>query len=46
MASTTHNANHYYVPNPSTYPVILSAGLLALAAGFILALMHFLLADG
>jgi cytochrome c oxidase subunit 3 len=36
MASNTHNANHYYVPNPSTYPVILSAGLLSLAAGFIL----------
>jgi cytochrome c oxidase subunit 3 len=36
MASNTHNANHYYVPNPATYPVILSAGLLALAAGFIL----------
>ncbi len=35
MASNTHNANHYYVPNPATYPVVLSAGLLALAAGFI-----------
>ena len=35
MASHTHNANHYYVPNPVAYPVILSAGLLALASGFI-----------
>ena len=34
MSSQTHN-NHYYVPNPVAYPVILSAGLLALAAGFI-----------
>ena len=41
MASNTHNANHYYVPNPSTYPVVLSAGLLALAAGFILSINAF-----
>ena len=41
MASNTHNANHYYVPNPATYPVILSAGLLALAAGFILNINSF-----
>jgi cytochrome c oxidase subunit 3 len=35
MASRTHHADHYYVPNPVIYPVIVSLGLLLLAAGFI-----------
>lgn len=29
------NAQHYYVPHPSPYPFILSAGLLLLTSGFI-----------
>jgi len=32
----THSENHYFVPNPVAYPVMISAGLLSLAAGFIL----------
>lgn len=31
----THSENQYFVPNPVAYPVIISAGLLSLAAGFI-----------
>jgi len=31
----TQTQNHYFVPNPTTYPFVLSAGLLALVAGFI-----------
>ena len=32
---TTHSNNHYYVPHGSVYPAVISAGLLALASGFI-----------
>lgn len=32
---TTHSNNHYFVPHGAIYPVVLSAGLLALASGFI-----------
>jgi cytochrome c oxidase subunit III len=32
----THSENHYFVPNPAIYPVIIAAGLLSLATGFIL----------
>lgn len=32
---TTHSNNHYFVPHGAIYPVILSAGLLAMASGFI-----------
>jgi len=41
MSSQTHTANHYYVPNPVAYPVILSSGLLALATGFIFNINNF-----
>lgn len=34
-------AQHYYVPNPSPYPVILSAGLLLLTSGFIFNMNHY-----
>ncbi|MDR2875681.1 MAG: cytochrome c oxidase subunit 3 [Methylobacillus sp.] len=34
MTTQTHEG-HYFVPNPSIYPVILSASLLLLAGGFI-----------
>jgi len=34
----THSEHHYFVPNPVAYPVILSAGLLTLASGFILSI--------
>lgn len=37
MTTQTHEG-HYFVPNPSPYPVILSAGLLSLVAGFILSI--------
>ena len=40
MATQTHEG-HYFVPNPSPYPVILSAGLLSLTAGFIFNVNHF-----
>lgn len=36
MATSANN--HYFVPNPAIYPVIISAGLLSLAAGFILSI--------
>jgi cytochrome c oxidase subunit 3 len=32
---TTHSSNHYFVPHGAIYPVVLSAGLLSLASGFI-----------
>lgn len=35
MSSQTHSEQHYYVPEPVSYPVTTSAGLLALASGFI-----------
>jgi cytochrome c oxidase subunit 3 len=41
MSSQSHNGNHYYVPNPVAYPVIMSAGLLTLATGFIFNINHF-----
>jgi cytochrome c oxidase subunit 3 len=34
MTTQTHEG-HYFVPNPSIYPAILSTGILVLAAGFI-----------
>ncbi|MCX7628491.1 MAG: cytochrome c oxidase subunit 3 [Methylophilaceae bacterium] len=34
-------ASHYYVPNPSLYPFILSVGLLLMAAGFIFNINHY-----
>lgn len=39
--TTQTQEGHYYVPNPSPYPVILSAGLMALAAGFIFNVNHY-----
>ncbi len=35
MASRSQQAEHYFVPNPVIYPVIVSLGLLSLASGFI-----------
>lgn len=40
MSAQTHKT-HYFVPDPSIYPVILSTGLLALAAGFIFDVNHY-----
>ena len=38
----SHTAGqHYYVPQPSIYPVILAAGMFFLALGFILKMNHF-----
>lgn len=34
-------AQHYYVPNPSPYPFILSTGLLLLTSGFIFKINHY-----
>lgn len=31
----TQSGNHYFVPNPVAYPVIMSAGIFSLATGFI-----------
>ena len=39
----TESQQHYYVPNPSPYPVILSTGLFFLALGFILKINSFAL---
>ena len=39
-ASTPH-AGHYYVPQPSLYPVFLSGGMFLLALGFILLMNKF-----
>ncbi|HEY3432967.1 MAG TPA: cytochrome c oxidase subunit 3 [Rhodocyclaceae bacterium] len=44
--SSSHAPNHtagqhYYVPQPSIYPVILAAGMFFLALGFILKMNHF-----
>lgn len=38
---TTQAHPHYFVPNPSPYPVILSTGILSLAAGFVFNINHF-----
>lgn len=35
MSSHSNSANHYYVPDPVSYPATTSLGLLALASGFI-----------
>jgi len=40
-ASTAHGGQHYFVPQPSIYPVILAAGMFFLALGFILKMNHF-----
>ncbi|MEZ0238684.1 MAG: cytochrome c oxidase subunit 3 [Methylophilaceae bacterium] len=37
MTTQTHEG-HYFVPNPSIYPAILSTGILLLVAGFILSI--------
>lgn len=37
----TQTQNHYFVPNPTTYPFVLSLGLLALASGFIFSVNNF-----
>ena len=34
--SDTQNHSHYYVPNPSPYPVLMGSGIFLLALGFIL----------
>ena len=34
--SATHNHGHYYVPNPSPYPVLMGSSVFLLALGFIL----------
>lgn len=34
-------AQHYYVPNPSPYPFVLSTGLLLLTSGFIFNINHY-----
>lgn len=36
-------AQHYYVPNPSPYPFILSTGLLLLTSGFVFNINHYAL---
>jgi len=40
-ATTPASSPHYYVPQPSPYPVVLSAGMFLLALGFILKLNGF-----
>ncbi|MFZ2541968.1 MAG: cytochrome c oxidase subunit 3 [Gallionella sp.] len=39
--SATHSHNHYYVPNPSPYPVLMGSGIFLLALGFILNMNSF-----
>ena len=34
--SETHNHSHYYVPEPSAYPVLMGSSVFLLALGFIL----------
>ena len=34
--SASHGQHDYYIPDPSPWPVIISAGIFALALGFIL----------
>ena len=34
--SDTHSHGHYYVPNPSPYPLLMGGGIFSLALGFIL----------
>jgi cytochrome c oxidase subunit 3 len=40
MSSVPHT-HHYYVPQPSLYPFILSSGMFTLALGFILKMNGF-----
>ncbi len=39
--ATAHNNAHYFVPQPSIYPFVLSAGMFMLALGFILKMNSF-----
>ena len=39
--SETHNHGHYYVPNPSPYPILMGSGIFLLALGFILNMNSF-----
>ena len=39
--ATAHNNAHYFVPQPSIYPFVLSAGMFMLALGFILQMALF-----
>jgi cytochrome c oxidase subunit 3 len=39
--SETHNHSHYYVPNPSPFPVLMGGGIFLLALGFILNMNSF-----
>ena len=39
--SETQNHSHYYVPNPSAYPVLMGSGIFMLALGFILNINSF-----
>jgi len=38
---STQTQGQYFVPNPSFYPVVIAAGLLSLASGFIFNINHF-----
>src|ERR1035437_10991604 len=38
---STQTQGQYFVPNPSFYPVVIAAGLLSLASGFIFSINHF-----
>lgn len=37
----THSENQYFVPNPSLYPVFMSAGILTLASGFVFSMNNY-----
>lgn len=37
----THSENQYFVPNPSLYPVFMSAGIFTLASGFIFSMNNY-----
>ena len=39
--SETHSHSHYYVPNPSAYPILMGSGVFLLALGFILSMNSF-----
>ena len=36
MSETQSHNNHYYVPNPSAYPILMSSGVFLLVLGFIM----------
>lgn len=38
---TTQSENHYFVPNPSLYPALLSLGMFLLASGFVIKINSF-----